>query len=419
MQAMLSLDDAVSQLIAHACSRVLPMREVPTLLADGCVLRQNVVSQVFVPPLDNSAMDGYALRLADITSNPTQALRIVGRTAAGQAPTNLQTGQAVRIFTGAPIPLGADTVVMQEDCRTELDAQGQTWLHVNTDVADTLSLGKNVRLQGEDIDQGAVVLQAGIRLTPQALGVAAAVGQAALQVSAAPRVALFSTGDELVMPGDAAPQDLAQLRPGAIFNSNRYVLKAMLERLGCVVTDLGTVPDTLAATEAALQHAAAEHDVILTSGGVSVGEEDHIKPAMQRLGQLNLWRVAIKPGKPFAFGTVGNATFLGLPGNPVSSWVTFITLVRPYLLALQGAQDAALCLPTLPMRANFDWPKADPRREFLRVRLGAEGLQLHPNQSSGVLTSAHWATGLVDNPPGQTIAEGNTVRYLPIQTLSE
>jgi molybdopterin molybdotransferase len=245
-------------------------------------------------------------------------------------------------------------------------------------------------------------------LGPAALGLAASVGMAHLDVVRRPRVALFSTGDELVMPGQKAPHDMP---PGAIYNSNRFFLVALLRRLGCEVTDMGIVPDQRAATEEALQMAAQSHDVILTSGGVSVGEEDHIKPAVQALGTLDLWQIAIKPGKPFAHGRIGNAHFLGLPGNPVSSFVTFLVLVRPFLLKLQGVTDIAM--KTIAVRADFTWARADKRREFLRVRRNANGgLDLFPNQSSGVLTSAVWGDGIIDNPPGKTIAVGDMVQFV-------
>jgi molybdopterin molybdotransferase len=256
-------------------------------------------------------------------------------------------------------------------------------------------------------------LPAGTRLGPAELGLAASIGMAHLEVVRKPRVALFSTGDELVMPGTVAPQDMP---PGAIYNSNRFFLLNLLRRMGCEVADLGIVPDNRSATIAALQGAAADNDVILTSGGVSVGEEDHIKPAVQSLGTLDLWQIAIKPGKPFAHGRIGAAHFIGLPGNPVSSYVTFLLLVRPFLLRLQGVRD--LAMKSMAVRADFDWPKADKRREFLRVRRNANGgLDLFNNQSSGVLTSAVWGDGVVDVPPGQPILYGQTVQYIPFSEL--
>jgi molybdopterin molybdotransferase len=242
---------------------------------------------------------------------------------------------------------------------------------------------------------------------------AASVGLAQLQVACMPRVALFSTGDELVMPGAVAPQDMP---PGAIYNSNRFFLAALLRRMGCEVTDKGIVPDRLDATVQALDDAAQTHDLVLTSGGVSVGEEDHIKPAVQQLGRLDLWQIAIKPGKPFAHGRVGAAHFIGLPGNPVSSFVTFLLLVRPFVLRMQGVRNVAL--PIQSLRADFDWPRADRRQEFLRVRRNVQGgLDLFPNQSSGVLTSVVWGDGLVDNPPGRTIVRGDTVRFMGLGDL--
>jgi molybdopterin molybdotransferase len=276
------------------------------------------------------------------------------------------------------------------------------------------SPGQWIRRRGEDVKRGAVVLAPGTRLTPQALGLAASVGTATLSVSRRPRVALFSTGDELVMPGQP-------LKPGAIYNSNRFTLRGLIQALGCDCNDLGIVPDRLDATRAALREAAQGNDLIVTSGGVSVGEEDHLRPAVQAEGRIDLWQIAIKPGKPLAFGEVrradgSKAWFIGLPGNPVSSFITFALAVRPVLMALQGA---AAGLPrAVPMRADFDWPRPDKRREFLRVRRnGAGGLDLFPNQSSGVLTSAVWGDGVVDNPSGQAIRQGDTVAFLPFSEL--
>ncbi len=394
---LMPLDDALARLLAQA----LPLPGVDTMRtfdADGRVLAHDLVSALQVPPLDNSAMDGYALRCADVPQ-PGTVLPVSQRIPAGRVGTPLQPGTAARIFTGAPVPEGADAVVMQEECSAEGDG------HVR--VQATPRAGQNIRLAGENITRGSVVLQAGARLTPAALGLAASIGVAELPVARRPRVALFSTGDELAMPGEVAPE---QLPPGAIYNSNRFFLHALLQRMGCEVTDMGIVPDRLGATQDALRAASQDHDVILTSGGVSVGEEDHIKPAVQALGQLDLWQIAIKPGKPFAYGRVGPAHFVGLPGNPVASFITFAILVRPFLLRLQGVRDVA---PRgIAARADFDWPKADKRREFLRVRYNAAGaLDLFTNQGSGVLTSTVWGDGVVDNPSGQTIARGDTVRF--------
>ena len=397
------LDDAMAELLAHAVP-LAGCETVHTFDADGRVLRQGAISPLQVPPQDNSAMDGYAVRCQDV-AQAGAVLAVSQRIAAGSVGAPLQTGTAARIFTGASIPPGADAVLMQEDCSALDGAQVQ--------VNAVPQPGQWVRRAGEDIALGAEVLASGTRLTPAELGLAASIGLGTLQVARRPRVALFSTGDELVMPGEVAPQDM---RPGAIYNSNRFFLRAMLLRLGCEVSDFGIVPDRCDATVAALQKAAEGHDLILTSGGVSVGEEDHIKPAVQALGQLDLWQIAIKPGKPFAYGRVGQAHFMGLPGNPVSSFVTFLLLVRPFVLRLQGMLNVAP--RSVPLRADFSTRKADSRREFLRVRLNAEGgLDLFQNQSSGVLTSAAWGDGLVDNPAGHTIAHGDSVRFISFAEL--
>jgi molybdopterin molybdotransferase len=406
--ALLSLDDALARLLAAV--QPLPAGEIETLStfdALGRVLAADVRSQLDVPPLANTAMDGYALRSADVPAAGT-LLPVSQRIPAGRVPGELQPGTAARIFTGAPIPPGADAVVMQEQC----EALGD-----QVRINEVPRPGQWLRRRGEDVQEGSTVLAQGLRLTPQALGMAASVGAATLPVMRRPRVALFSTGDELVMPGEP-------LRPGAIYNSNRYTLRALIQALGGEVTDLGIVPDRLDATRDALVRAARGHDLIVTSGGVSVGEEDHLRPAVQAEGRLDLWQIALKPGKPLAFGSVrrgaspgaGEAWFIGLPGNPVSSFITFLLAVRPVLLRLQGA---AAGLPAgVPMRADFAWPKPDRRREFLRVRRTAQGgLALFPNQGSGVLSSAVWGDGLVDNPPGQAIAAGDTVQYIPFSEL--
>ncbi len=406
--ALKTLDEALAQLLGYAAP-LAGTETVSTFDADRRVLAADAVSGLQVPPLDNSAMDGYALRCADVASAGT-VLPVSQRIPAGSAGQALQPGTAARIFTGAPVPPGADAVVMQEDC--ELLDDGR--IRVRTVPTPGLA----IRRAGEDVALGATVLARGTRLNPAALGMAASIGLAVLPVARRPRVALFSTGDELVMPGEVPP---AQMRPGAIYNSNRFFLRALLQRLGCEVSDLGIVPDRQDATEDALRAAAREHDLILTSGGVSVGEEDHVKPAVQALGRLELWQIAIKPGKPFAYGAIARdgaepCHFIGLPGNPVSSLVTFVVLVRPFLLKLQGAATLAPTAVRLP--AAFDWKRADRRREFLRARRNADGaLELYSNQGSGVLTSVAWGDGLVDTPAGQPIARGETVRFLPFEDL--
>lgn len=401
------LDDALAELLGFATA-LNAVEWVSTFDADGRVLAENLVSGMQVPPQDNSSMDGYAVRRADVVQANGQTLPVSQRIAAGSAGTELAPMSVARIFTGAPIPPGADAVVMQEEAEL-----------IKTDAGDTVrlagvpDLGQWIRRAGEDVTQGAVVLSKGEHLAPAAIGLAASIGMNRLSVVRRPKVALFSTGDELVMPGDVAPE---AMKPGAIYNSNRFFLRALLVRLGCEVTDLGIVPDRLEATQDALRAAAQDHDLILTSGGVSVGEEDHIKPAVQSLGSLDLWQIAIKPGKPFAYGTVQGAHFIGLPGNPVSSFVTFLLLVRPFLLKLQGVSELAPKSVAIP--AHFTWARADKRREFLRVhRNAAGGLDLFSNQSSGVLTSAVWGDGLVDNPAGQTIQPGDVVRFISFSEL--
>jgi molybdopterin molybdotransferase len=404
---LLSLDDALARLLGAIEPLPAAERErLSTFDALGRVLAEDVRSALDVPPEDNSAMDGYALRAADVPSSGT-VLPVSQRIPAGVVGQPLAAGTAARIFTGAQVPKGADTVVMQELC----EAVDGGAVRINT----VPERGGSVRLRGEDVQNGAVVLPAGVRLLPQHLGLAAAVGAATVRVGRRPKVALFSTGDELVMPGEP-------LKPGAIYNSNRYTLTGLIRALGGECVDLGIVPDKLDLTRAVLREAAAGNDLIVSCGGVSVGEEDHLKPAVEAEGRLDLWQIALKPGKPLAFGEVrrpsgeGSAWFIGLPGNPVSAYITFMLAVRPVLLKLQGGTNLA---PVgYALRADFDWAKPDRRREFMRVRLNAEGgLDLYPNQGSGVLTSVVWGDGLVDNPPGQAIRRGDTVRFLPFAAL--
>jgi molybdopterin molybdotransferase len=403
---LMSLDDALKSLLSHI--RPLQTSEtIATFDADGRVLAQDVVSSLQVPAFDNSSMDGYAVRSADVQQLGAE-LTVTQRIPAGHFGEALLPGQTARIFTGAPVPPGADAIVMQEQTEPVSTADVTRVRFLTTAEA-----GQWVRRKGEDVRTGDTVLKCGQKLGPAELGLAASLGLAHLQVVLRPKVALFSTGDELVMPGDVAPEDM---RPGAIYNSNRFFLRALLQRMGCEVSDLGIVPDRREATVAALKTAAEHHDLIVTSGGVSVGEEDHVKPAVQSMGELALWQIAMKPGKPFAYGHVrretspGSAHFVGLPGNPVSSFITFLLMVKPLILALQGAAPQPPVLSQLP--AHFDLPKADKRREFLRVRRNAQGgLDLFPNQSSGVLTSVVWGDGVVDNPAGQTIAKGDLVSF--------
>ncbi len=397
-KGLLSVDEALDVLLAGA-RPVADVEEIPTLEATDRVLARAQQSTMDVPPMDNSAMDGYALRLADVRA-PDTKLRVAQRIAAGAVGKSLEPGTAARIFTGAPVPPGADAIVMQEFCAVDGE-------HVV--VKKVPQPGEWVRRKGSDIKAGAEILAAGIRLRPQDTGLAASVGIRTLPVRRRVRVGLFFTGDELVMPGDPLP-------PGRIYNSNRFTLNGLAKIFGCDVRDFGIVPDSLAATRDVLRRAAAESDIIVTSGGVSVGEEDHVRPAVEAEGSLLMWKIAMKPGRPLAFGRVGEAAFIGLPGNPVSSFVTFLLFVRPFLLKTQGIANVAP--RSIEARADFDWAKPDPRREFLRVKWNASGgLELYPTQDSAVLTSTAWADGLVDNAPNQAIHKGDRVRFLPYTEL--
>lgn len=401
---MLSTQEALDAVLAAA--RPLDRQEtVDTLAANARVLATDVIATLDVPPMDTSAMDGYAVRVADLQGGQT-ILPVSQRIPAGHAPEPLGSGTAARIFTGAPMPQGADAVVMQEQCEARDDG--------TVVIRHVPASGECVNRQGADIRRDAVVLAAGTRLRAPALGLAASVGIAKLQVARRLRVAVFFTGDELTMPGEP-------LRPGSIYNSNRFVLRSLLENLGCEMADYGIVPDNLVATRAILRDAARANDLIITSGGVSVGEEDHVKPAVQAEGRLDLWQIALKPGKPLAYGEIHRASgetahFIGLPGNPVSSFVTFLLFVRPFILRLQGVKDVAP--RRLAMRADFTQTKADRRNEFVRARINAQGgLDAFPNQSSAVLTSTVWGDGLIDNPPGHRIEAGQTVAFLPFSDL--
>lgn len=393
---LLSFDDALAALLGHA-RPVSEIEMADLTAARGRVLATDQRSSICMPDMDMSAMDGYAVRADEVT--PGVTLRVSQRIPAGSVGHALEAGTVARIFTGAPLPPGADAVVMQELCEIDGD-------HVT--IEHTPRVGEFVRRAGGEVEKGSVVLQAGTRIGPAALGVAASVGIAQLPVLRRVKVALFSTGSELVMPGEALP-------PGGVYNSNRYQLRALLEQIGCEVTDLGIVPDEFEATRKALRDASEGHDLILTSGGVSVGEEDHVKPAVEAEGSLDMWKIAMKPGKPLAYGRVRAAAFIGLPGNPVSSFVTFLLMVRPFILATQGALQSAPRAITLP--AAFDWPRPDRRREFLRARIGPDGVELHANQNSAALASTVWADGLIDVPPDTAIAHGEPVRYLPYGDL--
>ena len=397
-KGILSVDEALEVLLAGA-QTVTGIEEDSTLEAPVRVLARAQASTMDVPPMDNSAMDGYAVRVADITGADTR-LRVAQRIAAGSVGQPLEAGTAARIFTGAPIPPGADAVVMQEFCAVDGEhvivkkkPQPEEW----------------VRRAGSDIRSGGAVLAAGVRLRPQDTGLAASVGIKSLPVYRKVRMALFFTGDELVMPGDPLP-------PGRIYNSNRFTLTGLAKLFGCEVRDYGIVPDRLDATREVLRRAALDSDIIVTSGGVSVGDEDHVRPAVESEGSLLMWKIAMKPGRPLAFGKVRDAAFIGLPGNPVSSFVTFLVFVRPFLLRTQGI--AGVAPRVIDARADFSWDKPDARREYLRVKWNPDGgLDLYATQDSAVLTSTAWADGLVDNPANQAIKRGDRVKFLSFSEL--
>jgi len=391
---LLSVDEALARMLAGA-RPVADVEHVPTLEATHRVLARAQRSTMDVPPMDNSAMDGYAVRIADGAE-----LKVKQKIMAGSVGNALEPGSAARIFTGAPIPPGADAVVMQE--HTSLNGDVVT-------LKKKPKPGEWIRLRASDIAKGAGILPAGKRLLPQDTGLAASVGIGTLPVFRKVRLGLFFTGDELVMPGEP-------LAPGRIYNSNRFTLRGLGETFGCELKDYGIVPDSLEATRAVLKRAAGECDLVVTSGGVSVGEADYVKPAVEAEGELLMWRIAMKPGRPLAFGRVGRAAFIGLPGNPVSSFVTFLVFVRPFLLKTQGIEKTDA--PAVQARADFDWTEPDARREFLRVKWNAQGgLDLYPTQDSAVLTSTAWADGLVDNPAGRAIRRGESVRFLPYSEL--
>lgn len=365
----------------------------------GRVLAADVVSAIHVPPADNSAMDGYALFSKD-WQGPDHALEISQRITAGKPPEPLKKGTAARIFTGAETPQGADIVVMQEKTRTDAES---VWIEAIREP------GGNIRPKGQDISKGATVLNTGHRLRAQDLGLIASLGIAHVQVRRRLRVAIISTGEELVEPGN----DLA---PGQIYNSNRYMLQALLEDWGFEAVDFGITADDPAVISEVMTRASREADAIITTGGVSVGEEDHVKAVVESLGSIDLWRVAIKPGKPFAFGNVFGTPFLGLPGNPVSAFVTALIIARPFLFDCQGVTRSDI----IPLRQNalFD-KKGSFRQEYLRVRMTADGVEMFEQQSSGVLYSTSWGDALVVQYPDQDISHGDNVDVIPYVLFSQ
>jgi molybdopterin molybdotransferase len=402
---MMSVDEAV-RLIA---SRVSPVGETETVAlvdADGRILARDIAAPLPLPPFTNSAVDGYALPSSELPRDKERAFPIDGRVAAGASARAARPGHAVRIFTGAPMPDGTDTVFMQEDVR--VDDKGHVVLPAG------LKVGANVRPAGEDIPQGYLALKAGQRLRPQDIALAAAFGLTALEVIRRIRVAVFSTGDELASPG--LPRAAAQL-----FDSNRFMLIAMLKRLGCEISDLGILRDEREPLAQALREVAGKHDLILTTGGVSTGEEDHVKAGVETVGSLVLWRMAIKPGRPVAMGIIGGTPFIGLPGNPVASFVTFVHVVRPTVLALSGARPAPLV--PIPVRAAFTYKKKSGRREYVRVTLrpaadGALEAVKFPREGAGLLSSLVDTDGLVELGEGVTRVEpGERVGFLGYANL--
>lgn len=399
---LLDFESARERLLDFAA---LPLQSetVSLLEAQGRVLAEDVTSPINVPGFDNSAMDGYALHLADINAQP-DSFAVVQRIAAGQTGTTLAPDTAARIFTGAPVPEGCNVVVPQELTAEEKGA---------IKLLKPVSLHQHIRRKGEDIKENSIVLNAGQRLGPQHLAMLASIGIGVIPVYKRLKVGVFFTGDELTEPGQP-------LAPGAIYNSNRYAINALLKQLDCEVHDDGIVRDSAEATRDALNRAATQNDIIITCGGVSVGEEDHVKAAVQALGSLDLWQISMKPGKPLAYGKIGKADFIGLPGNPVSSFVTFLLMARPFILKRMGVTDHTMRYMTA--RAGFDWPRPDRRREFLRVRLERNAneqniLRLWPNQGSGVMSSLAWADGLVDLAADTPVKQGDKVRYLPLSDL--
>ncbi len=398
---LIPYQEAVARLLQQA----QPLTEtltLPVTEALGQVLAEDVQSSINVPPADNSAMDGYAVRSSDLSS--ANQLTVSQRIPAGSMGEPLQAGTAARIFTGAVIPDGADAVVMQE----QIERAGDL-ITINASVQP----GQNIRRAGEDIEQGAVILEQGCRIRAQEMGLAASIGYGELTVRRPLKVGIFFTGDELVEPGQ-------KLAPGQIYDSNRYTLNGLLKSLGCDIVDLGIVGDTLEQTTEALQQAAAKADLIISCGGVSVGEEDHVRIALEQLGELFMWKLNIKPGKPLAFGSIDGTAFLGLPGNPVSVFATYCLFVSPFIKKMQGRTK--LSVPVLQVRADFDWPRPDRRKEFVRARLHVDeannpSATIYPNQGSGVLTSTSWADGFVIINEGQPIESGDMVDYLSFKEL--
>ena len=416
---LLPYDQAIDELLA-AAQPITESEMTPVANALGRVLAVDVTSAINVPPTDNSAMDGYALCFADIakagsTTEGRVILPISQRIPAGAAPTALIPGTAARIFTGSQIPPGADSVIMQEQCRvlSGTDCDGSETAQA-VELCASLSRGENVRTKGLDITADSLVLNRGHKLLPQDLGLLASIGLSEVRVYRRLKLAILSTGDEIVEPGHPCPA-------GHIYNSNRYTLAGLIDALGMERVDMGIVPDDPEANEAILRQAAELADCVITTGGVSVGEEDHVKACVEKMGELQLWRLAIKPGKPLAFGNVLDKPFFGLPGNPAAVFVTFAMVARPYLLRYQGCVNGLLPM-ALTVQANFSRNRPVKRQEYLRARLdiseqGLMSATLHSNQSSGALSTASWSNGFAVQAVDQLIAKGDKVKFIPFTEL--
>ena len=404
--SLMSADDALSFLIDSAC--VTAMTEAVSL-DDSLdrILASDIHSTINVPGFDNSAMDGYTIALKDSqVAQENLSFDVVDRIAAGSTGNDLKIGNAARIFTGAPIPNGANTVVMQEECTLSEDKSQIT-------VKRAINLNENIRPTGNDILKDNVILSSGRQIKPQDISLAASVGVGELVVFKKIKVGVFFTGDELVEPGNP-------LTPGKIYNSNRYALVALLKQVGCDVINLGNIEDKLDATCEALEALESQCDLIMTTGGVSVGEEDHVKPAVEKLGELNLWKIRMKPGKPLAYGKVKQTPFIGLPGNPVSSFVTFCIFSLPFIKKMQGNSNYESKI--LKVKTNFDCKRAKPRREYARVRIDHSTetplANLFPKQGSDVMSSVVWADGIIEIPENTTFETGTILNYYSMSELT-